>query len=154
MGGPCSLESAMLSVSRLHNLVAFSTLCTHDVNLLLLVPSNILIEFNVGCCSACVWRPKIWLCKNLIKSELLGDCVVTVFTWLLLVLGVFLTGQGELCWLLMWWWVLLQFLLEWKWVSDLWDCWLYLCNRDDCWLYWWYWLPLEQGLPLMLCSGL
>ena len=87
--------------------VAFSTFCNHGVNTLLLVPLNILIEFNVDYCNVCFWRPKIWLCKDPIKSDLLEDCVITVFTWLLLVLGVFLTVWGELQWLIRQWCVLL-----------------------------------------------
>ena len=105
-GGPCSLDSAMVSVLRSHSLVAFSTLCAHDVNLFLLFPSKIFIEFNDDCCNACIFSPKIWLCKFSIIFHLFGLCVATTLTGLLLVVGVFLTVWGELCWLLVWWYVL------------------------------------------------
>ena len=99
-GGPCSLDNTMLKVSKLHSLAAFSTLCTQDVNSLLLLPSNILTEFNMECCKAWVCKPKIWLCKQPNISELFGLCRFMLFIWLLLLLGVFLKVWGETCWLL------------------------------------------------------
>ena len=95
-GGPCSLDSARVSGSMLHSLAAFSTLCAHDVNSLLLLPLKIFIEFNVDCCNACVWSPKIWLCKLSIIFELFGLCVAMVLARWLPVLGVFLTVGGNM----------------------------------------------------------
>ena len=83
-GGPCSLDNAMLKVSELHNLAAFSTLCTQDMNLLLLLPSNILTEFSMECCKAWVCKPTIWLCKQPNILELFGLCTCMPFIWLLL----------------------------------------------------------------------
>ena len=153
-GDPCSLDSMMMSVFRLHSLGAFSTLCAHDVNSPLLLPSTIFIEFSVDCCNSCVFSPKIWFCKLSIMFELFGLCVGYYINWIITCargipnsMGwIMLASNAVVCITMISIWVKAIF-WPFRMLVVPWYC-------DDCQLYQWCWLPLEWVLPLPLYSAL
>ena len=73
----------MLSASRLHNLAAFSMLCTHAENSAWLVLSNVCMEFSVDCCSSCNCKPITWLCNETINSDMFKGCILFVLCGML-----------------------------------------------------------------------
>ena len=90
----------MMSVSRSHNLAAFSILCANDVNSLLLLPSKILLSLMLTVAMPVSLALRFDFANFLLYLNYLD------FVWLtglLHVLGVFLTVWGELCWLVAWW---------------------------------------------------